>query len=546
VTLRDDELAELRSLLDVLVEEVATAEQVRRMEELVLTHPEAEAFYVQYMTLVADLDRHFAGKPGQAVRSLSDRLGDAAPTLPMPRRKWRRWVGLAVGLAAAVLGAVMLWPRPVSVDAGGQVQATAEPTDDTVAILLQAPGAVWDDSDTPPRVGAPLRPGWLHLMSGAAHIEFYNGATVILQGPAEFQLISRTRAYCAWGKLRATVPPQAHGFAIKAPRLDLVDRGTEFGLKVGEGEGTEVQVFHGKVDLYDPDKSETDPPMRALRTGQGLRVDGPGKPKSVKPTPADFLTARDLAEQTQKAINERKTVWAAATAGLRRDPSLVAYYPFENAQSWTRTLSDEAGERAQPRDGAVVGAAWAEGRWPGKRGLEFKRVSDRVRVTIPGEYDSVTFAAWVRVDALTNQNSSLIMAEKWVPGALHWQIGREGTLILGVRSPLNVNNAHYHAEGVFTPDRLGRWSLLAVVYDAAAGRVTHYIDGRPVSHEPILVEELKVHVGDAELGNWNSGTSKGKDPIRFLSGCMDEFMMFSRPLDEAEIARLYEDGRPPA
>jgi hypothetical protein len=357
-------------------------------------------------------------------------------------------------------------------------------------------------------------------------------------------LISRTRARCTWGKLRATVPPQAQGFAILAPNMDLVDRGTEFGLKVGEGEKTEVQVFHGKVDLYEKDKADSGPPKKALRTGQGLRVDGTNS-KSVKPTPAEFLTAQDLAEQAQKAIDGRKAVWTAASAGLRRDPSLVAYYPFETAQSWTRTLSDEARERDQPRDGAIVGANWAEGRWPGKRGLEFKRVSDRVRVTIPGDYDSVTLAAWVRVDALTNQNSSLIMAEKWVAGALHWQIGREGTLILGVRSPTNVNNAHYHAEEVFKPDRLGRWSFLAVVYDGAAGRVTHYIDGRPVSHEPILIDQ-KVHIRDAELGNWNSGASKGKDPIRFLTGCMDEFMMFSRPLDEAEVERLYEQGRPPA
>jgi hypothetical protein len=273
-------------------------------------------------------------------------------------------------------------------------------------------------------------------------------------------------------------------------------------------------------------------------------MDGPGKPESVRPTPADFLTAQDLAEQTQKAIDQRRTAWAAASTALRKDPSLVAYYPFEAAQPWSRTLADEARLRAEPRDGAVVGAAWADGRWPGKRGLEFKRVSDRVRVTIPDSFESVTLAAWVRVDALANQNSSLLMAEKWAPGAMHWQIGREGTLILGVRSPPDVNNAHYHAEGVFTPDRFGQWSFLAVVYDATAGQVTHYLDGRPVSHEAIQFKQ-RVHFGDAELGNWNSGTGKGKDPIRFLTGCMDEFMLFSRPLTEAEVERIYEQGRPP-
>jgi hypothetical protein len=54
-----------------------------------------------------------------------------------------------------------------------------------------------------------------------------------------------------------------------------------------------------------------------------------------------------------------------------------------------------------------------------------------------------------------------------------------------------------------------------------------------------------LHIGDAELGNWNIATHRNNCPIRFLNGCMDEFMMFSRALDTEEIARLYEQGRPP-
>ena len=88
------------------------------------------------------------------------------------------------------------------------------------------------------------------LKSGFAQIDFYSGATVILEGPAEFRLISRTEAYCTRGKLRATVPAQAQGFTIGSPKLDLIDRGTEFGLDVGEK--TQVHVFQGKVDVYGP------------------------------------------------------------------------------------------------------------------------------------------------------------------------------------------------------------------------------------------------------------------------------------------------------
>ena len=57
------EREELQALLDALAEETIAPDQVRRLEELILAHPEAEAFYVQYMSLVADLGRHFAAPP---------------------------------------------------------------------------------------------------------------------------------------------------------------------------------------------------------------------------------------------------------------------------------------------------------------------------------------------------------------------------------------------------------------------------------------------------------------------------------------------------
>lgn len=92
-------IAELRPLLDALCEESITAPQLARLEELVLNHPEAEAFYVQFMSFHADLIGHFAGLPELP-------LADDAPN-PEPKPKvqentmdgsFSRW-----GVAAAVL-----------------------------------------------------------------------------------------------------------------------------------------------------------------------------------------------------------------------------------------------------------------------------------------------------------------------------------------------------------------------------------------------------------------------------------------------------------
>jgi hypothetical protein len=448
----------------------------------------------------------------------------------------------------AILVAIAIWPRPIILTPNQSTGPVAERTDDTIAILLQTHSAVWEDTGMPTRPGSPLPPGRLVLKSGYAHLEFYSGATVILEGPAELTLVSRAEAYCARGKLRATVPPQAQGFAIRSPAMDLIDRGTEFGLEVG-GARTNVHVFQGHVDVYDPGAKAKTAALKAVTTGQGVSRDGPGVINPLRPEPAAFMTAAEMAVRAETASRQRQAEWTEAVGRLRADPALVVYFSFQAGPAGARTLRDESGGRAR-HHGAVVGCGWGAGRWPGRTGLEFRQVSDRVRLTVPGELEAVTLAAWVRPDALPNQNNALLMADGWDPGGLHWQIGTDGTIILAVKAPPELEGgpylrgAQYRAYGVITPERFGRWVHLAAVYDSTAGRVTHYVDGRSVESLPIELD-IPVRIGDAEIGNWNVGTYRNKSPVRNFSGGMDEFMLFSRALSGAEVEKLYAQGRPP-
>jgi ferric-dicitrate binding protein FerR (iron transport regulator) len=540
--LRD--LDELRGLLDALCEETISPEQVARLEALVLRHPEAEAFYVQYMGLYADLARHFVAAPATTEQSLLERLRGARPAPAAAGRRRRVFLWGAAGLAA-VAAALLLALLPWRHHPGPAPQPEpAEPTDTSVAVLLQASGAVWDEPESPTRPGAPLPPGTLRLKSGLAHIEFYSGATVILEGPAELELISPTEAFCVRGKLRATVPPTAQGFTVRSPRLDLVDRGTEFGMRV-DGGRTEVHVFQGKVELYDANTGQAPASRRELTTGGGLSLQGQGPARKIATAPAAFRTADDVEAAHAAEVARRQKVWRDASAALRRDPTLRVYFPFEPDPAGGRTLRDQAGGRRQPADGAIVGCSWATGRWPGKQGLEFKRVSDRVRLHIPGEYDALTLMAWVRVDALPNRFNSLLMTDSWEEAAPHWHISHDGKLELGVQGPQRHNGAHYYSPVVFPPDRLGQWTHLAVTYDREAGLVTHYVDGQPVSQEAIKLD-ITLRLGNAEVGNWNVGARRHQHPVRYFSGCIDEFLLFARAMDEQEVARHYEAGRPPS
>jgi ferric-dicitrate binding protein FerR (iron transport regulator) len=535
MSLPGDAPKELDQLLMALVDGELSYVQQQHLAALLHADPDLQQKYRDYLVLDALL--HWE-QP------------EAAPAAPVRRR--RRWwyaLGGTAALAAGLLLAVVLWPRPH--DKSGTANEADERMDNSVAMLLRAPGAQWGaTTEMPTRVGSPLRRGWLHLDSGFAHIEFYSGATVILEGPADFKLISRSEAYCTRGRLRATVPAQAQGFAIKTPAVNLVDRGTEFGLAIGTGDPTEVHVFQGKVELHELAPAPDAPPPPALTTGQSVRLDGPdAAARPIPSDPARFVTARALAKRSTEESRLRHQSWLAASATLRQDPSLVAYYTFRHDadQPWDRTLADQAPGPAH--DGAVVGCEWGTGRWPGKQGLEFRQVSDRVRVHIPGEFDSITLAAWVRVDGLPNTNNSLLLADGWGPGGVHWQIGEFGKLVLGVQGNTTGKGtgSDYHAYDVFTPERLGKWTHLAVVYDRAAGLVTHYVDGQPAPAQSITPKApTALRILDATIGNWNLAALQDPCPVRYLSGCMDELMLFARPLSGLEIQRLYSEGRPPS
>jgi hypothetical protein len=551
--------AEVRQLLDALCEETISPEQLRRLEELILAHPEAEAYYVQYMGMIADLARHFALPAGATEESLRGRLTGKitadGPQAESPQREhpaalwfsWPRrfllWGGLA-GLTAALLVALTLgWRRGAPEPSGGPA-AAAEPVDTGVAVLLQATGAEWEPTGLPTQLGSVLPPGRLRLKSGFAQIEFYSGATVILEGPADFRLISPTEAYCAAGKLRAIVPHPAQGFTIGSPRLDLVDRGTEFGLEVNATGKTDVHVFRGKVELYDAGAHQTAAPRQELTGGRSLRVDGPGAAQPIPSDPRAFLTAEELAERSAVEVRRRQREWLAASDEVRRDPSLLVYYTFQSEHPWDRTLANQATPRGQSQDGTIVGGAWGTGRWPGKQGLEFKRRSDRVRFHVPGDFDALTLMTWVRVDALANRFNSLMMTDGWDDRAPHWHVHGDGVLELGVQGPERKSRAHYESPPLITPDRLGHWVHLAVVYDRQSQQVTHYVDGQPIMEEPLKLD-VPLRIGDVQLGNWSIASHRNNQPVRFFSGCMDEFLLFSRALDGQEIERFYLQGRPP-
>lgn len=517
----------------------ASDEQVRALHELLRREPAARDEFL----LRVELHARLASDPDLfADRNVPVAAGDFRELLPIesqperrilspsPRtgRRWPWQVAFAAGVTFLLLGG-LVWHLMGS-RGGGSRRA--------VAMLNRAVNARWHSADAAPRLGAPLEPGRLRLQSGLAQVVFYNGARVVIEGPAELQLVSSSEAVCASGRLTAEVPPQARGFRVTSPNLDVTDLGTSFGLHVA-GEQAEIHVFSGLVEFRTAGVTN-----RSLVEGRAAVVNGAAAPKLIAADPAEFTSLFELQSRSVAAEAARYDQWRAANRRWNRDESLRVHLDFEQGSPGEWRLPNTGPWSDRIPDAAIVGCQWLEGRWATKPALEFRGVSDRLRLNIPGKADSVTLAAWVRVQGLDRQINSLFMSDGFAQGTLHWVIRHDGVLGLTV---IGARGGHQIlvSPPVMTVEQFGIWTHLAVVLDGPAGRATHYVNGQAVSRHEVR-QGLPYQFGTAEVGNWNPVGFKGGDPflVRNFSGVIDEFCLFGRALSATEVKSLYGDGKP--
>jgi hypothetical protein len=165
------------------------------------------------------------------------RIARAAPA----RRRRAAITPERLAVAASLIGAVALTALIIG------HAATRESQDTVVARLSATREAVWSGK-TLHLNGDALAPTHLELTSGLAEVTFVSGARMLIEGPAVVDLETSLRARLVSGRVTAEVPVPAHGFTISASGVEVVDRGTAFGVEVLRDGRSEVQVFRGTVD----------------------------------------------------------------------------------------------------------------------------------------------------------------------------------------------------------------------------------------------------------------------------------------------------------
>ncbi|TWT68611.1 LamG-like jellyroll fold domain-containing protein [Crateriforma conspicua] len=470
------------------------------------------------------------------------------------------WMGFVSAIAAALLLVVGYGiGRDQSERAGQEISMASKSEDDSkeavetgCAVVSRLVNAKFPDG-TSFREGDSLRPGRLKLVSGGLQLDFFSGATILIEDAAELDLVSAWEARCLEGKVTVHVPPPAIGFRLLAPGMKVIDLGTEFGVRVEKGESS-VHVFDGEVEAYLPGS-----PMQIIRDGESLDAVTNQAHVAGRASPGEFPSV-DRFEQRRAEFYKQKTKqWWTSMKSVRADERIVGCYLFWQweEERWDRLVNNFAVPKQPSRAGSAVGARWVEGRWPTKSALDFKSAGDRVRINLGDEkHDGLSLAAWIRVDGLDRNYNALLMSDGNEEGAPDWQIDRDGRLAFSVnysgsatregqQSKQFLREQTYHSPPVIGA-ATRRWQHVAVTFDALTGEAIHYLDGEEVSKE---VSEHhrdghKVTFGRCEIGNWGLPPEGVPYPIRNFNGRIDEFVIYGEPLAAKEIASLYQLGVP--
>ncbi len=528
--MNDPDILELNALSNSLIEGTLSDEQKRRLEALLSESEQARRFYVRAMALSSSLFDYAA------------EMQVDAPSAPAPRAKLpfpiARAFGPALALAAAVALALWIPPRLAPLPEPASSETVGE---ETVAQLTASKDCKWI-GDTP-LVGEWCNAGKkLQLAQGFAEITFDCGAQVILEGPAALELSSPWSALLHHGALRAKVPPEAIGFRIENPAVQIVDLGTQFSMLAEENGAAEVFVMEGSVEAVGRDSVNQSAQIITLKEKQArrfaLRGDG-------EVTNRDQKIAR-LSRKVEFQHGSGKTEYTHwsfdGTSGEIAHGRSVGFEPGG---------FDATFEPALPQ-------TLVPGRWGSALSFDGP-FSARAALPPKGTNGTRTLAFWCKIpgDATLSESDAIISWHSAENGERPFAIGWNGDPTLGALGALKTSLGRGLKVGS-TPLRDGRWHHVAVVFvpnpkAPSRNHVKSYLDGRLEATSFVLgamKNWKKARSADARV-TAEGGLWMGLNPFQSphthgFRGELDELYLINRALSPREIQHLLRKNRLPS
>lgn len=249
----------LHLLIDRYFDEALTVDEAAELNQMLANSEEAREEFWRTTRFHARLRQWGEQQLGQPQN---------APEAIAPIRKrmsWRRAVPVAAVAAALMIAGVFVWQGLFRDSHSARPVATFGSQDRVQWVGVEVP-----------QDGEGIRAGQkIEIAAGRVRIDFANGATVTLVGPAMFEVLSETAAFLALGQLEARADtPASRGFTLRTRTAEVVDLGTEFSAEAGVDGQSRVEVRSGAVEVTASDQ------RHLLRTGDLLLVE-PGASRVV-------------------------------------------------------------------------------------------------------------------------------------------------------------------------------------------------------------------------------------------------------------------------
>jgi hypothetical protein len=308
------------TLLDRYVDDVLTPTELTELDEVLQASPQARSLFWEHARWNAVVRGWGEGTWGgsQSMAPLATTAGPWWRRGPvLSRRRLLAAGSTAAALAGAWAGSVAIrrWLHPPA----GQ----AAPTD--VAIVTALRDGRWRGSG--PGLGQAVGPRRLVLEHGEVGIGFSSGAELIVRSPAVFSIRSGLRLELAEGMLAAHVPPEAEGFVVKTPSVEVIDLGTSFGVAADAAGTVDVSVFTGRVETRAGGDS-SDAGINQLAAGASRRFrGGVGQDASPRLDRAAFPTLPSDTRDWPVTNGRMRLLESAPTslAGLESNDFILLY-----------------------------------------------------------------------------------------------------------------------------------------------------------------------------------------------------------------------------
>ncbi|MBN2514180.1 MAG: hypothetical protein JXB18_14675 [Sedimentisphaerales bacterium] len=364
------DLKRLYELIYAAIEGHSTPEQFSSLKQMLREHPQAIGHYLDFMSILCKVrsseyfknssdresfDKQFWGmmsqyeKSAPAIEPVKD-TPDPSPIQPIDvtYTAIRRRISMSsvipfAAVAAAVIFVVCFMyfvPAPSRLE---------------VATLTDSISAQWANLNNLSQTGDRLLADGksMILREGLVELQFDNNAQVVIEAPAEFQILAEDRIGLQYGKVYAIIPREATGFSVYTQNGKVIDFGTEFGVQASLTHETFLHVIRGKTMLIAGGQSDKKNSVE-VAAGAAKRVSGiSGAISDIHCNESLFVRAIDSASRFiwrgQTAINLADLVGGGNGLGtgrqdfgigiesgtLSESPLYVNGYGLRNQKSWT-------------------------------------------------------------------------------------------------------------------------------------------------------------------------------------------------------------------